>query len=634
MLAGGAGWAETFETLVEADFRPGPGDRPAERSAAFDADRPFLFEGLAPLYATRLVRSLFVPMRDGVWLSTDFLVPLGAAWPLPVVLSRTPYDKRRLGAEVRILAEQGFVVAVQDVRGRCESEGVYVANTGQDREDGYDTVGWLAAQPWCNGRVGAIGSSYVGETAAKLAAARHPNHRASILLFDGAYGQGGAYNGGFMQNGVAMLRALFEWTRDLVPKVSYGPPGSLDRRAWFRSPAALLYQTQPTPPVVDIDAAVGSLPVIGLVARSNGPPCDFDAMMTANAAPGSGYFQRQGFLTEADSFAAPALHVTGNEEVGGSGPRTWALMRRRATTTAARDHQHLIFAAAPHSGHRRASAHTIRGAREFGDTRFPYYRTFVDWFGHWLRDEGDTVAAWPKARWFVTGRNEWEGGPAYPPRDARPLRLHLRPGEGQRGALGRQPARAGVMRYRYDPRDPTPSTPAGVPTDLIGMAPIDRASIEARSDLLTFTTPPLARPLEVVGGIAAVLSVGSDAPDTDVVAILHEVDTAGRAIYVTHGVLRMRWRDGLERAEAMREDETYRVALDLWFANIRFGAGNRLRLHVASACFPFFDRNLNTGADNYTTTATRIATNALRFGPDLDNWLELSARGGTAGLFG
>ena len=189
------------------DFAPGPDDAIPDRSAAFDEERPFLFEGLEPRFATRVVRSVFVPMRDGAGLSTDFHLPLGAALPLPVVLVRTPYDKRESNPALQhIFPEQGFVLAVQDVRGRHESEGEFLACTGQDREDGWDTVSWLAAQPWCNGRVGAMGSSYVGETTGKLAATGHPNYAASILLFDGAYAEYCIYNGAFFQQGVTMLR--------------------------------------------------------------------------------------------------------------------------------------------------------------------------------------------------------------------------------------------------------------------------------------------------------------------------------------------------------------------------------------------------------------------------------------------
>jgi predicted acyl esterase len=234
--------------ITLADFERRASDVVAEQSVGFDPERPFLFEGLKPRFATRVVRSVFMPMRDGVRLSTDFHIPVGAPGPLPVILSRTPYGKRTSSpALTHLFPEQGFIHAVQDIRGRYESEGEFVACSAIERDDGYDTVSWLAAQPWCNGAVGAIGSSYVGETAAKLAATRHPNHRASIIMFDGAYAGGLNLNGGYLQNGAVMLRMLYAWFRDYVPKISFGPPSHVEREAWFASPCRRVCTRAPMP---------------------------------------------------------------------------------------------------------------------------------------------------------------------------------------------------------------------------------------------------------------------------------------------------------------------------------------------------------------------------------------------------
>ena len=155
----------------------------------------------------------------------------------------------------------------------------------------------------------------------------------------------------------------------------------------------------------------------------------------------------------------------------------------------------------------------------------------------------------------------------------------------------------------------------------------DRIAIEQRSDVLVYTSAPLTRDLEVAGAIKAVLSVSSSAPDTDFVVVLHEVDQAGRAIGVTHGITRMRYREGMGSPAMMRPGQTYSIDVDLWFANIRFARGNRLRLHVSSAFFPFFDRNLNTGASNYTTSETRVAINSVHHAPTRPSRLILPARG-------
>ena len=365
-------------------------ESPAPLSAAFDQARPFLFEKLQPRYAVRIVRSCFIPMRDGTRLSTDFHIPVGAALPLPVVLMRTCYGKNlSKSAFQTLLPEQGFVCAVQDVRGRYESEGEFVACTSADREDGYDTVECISSQSWSNGAVGAMGTSYLGETAAKLAAMRHPRHRCSVIMFDGSYSGGNSQNGAYLQGGITLLRMLFGWFRDHVPKVSYGPPPHVDREMWFKNAYSRAYASQPVAqPAVDLDAQLRSLPVFDMLDRSGAAPSDFARMMIKAADPSDDYWQNQGFLTDDDRFDTPTIHITGPLERGGSGFDNFRLFRERAVSTSAREHQYLWFTPAEHSQLQLCDADNRVGARHFGDTRHPYYRALIDWFGHWLR--GDT----------------------------------------------------------------------------------------------------------------------------------------------------------------------------------------------------------------------------------------------------
>lgn len=603
---------------------------PAARSAAYDAERPFLFEDLAPRFATRVVRSCFLPMRDGVRLSIDFHVPIGASLPLPVILVRTPYSKGTSHANyTHIFPEQGFVFAIQDVRGRYESEGEFVANTGQDREDAYDTVSWIADQPWCNGAVGAMGSSYLGETAAKLAAMRHPNHRASIIMFDGANAAGLSRCGAFIQGGIVLLRATFGWFRDACPKISYGPPAWVDRQRWFRSDAARAYTTQPVKqPPIDVEKQLRTLPVVDMLDRTGAAPSDFAEWMRRADDPDSAYFERQRFITAADRIDTPTLHVTGPQEQGGSGPDNFNLFRRNAVSARARDNQYLLFTPAPHSGIARATAHSVWGARDFGDTRFPYHRMFVDWFGHWLRGDPAPVATWPKARFFVAGRNRWDQATAWPPADVTPVKLHLRGG----GVLATDaPLRdEAPATFRYDPADPTPSEPPGAELAFVGGYG-DQRALEARADILIYSSAPLAADLEIAGPVSLLLHVSSSAPDTDFAGTLCEVDADGRVVNVTQGIARMRFREGLDRKVWMTPGVVVSARVDLWHAAIRFRRGNRIRLHVGSALFPAFDRNLNTGDNNQITTAMRIADNAIHHGPAHPSHLLLPVRRWRAG---
>ncbi len=608
------------------DFVVRDSDIVALQSAGSDPARPFLTEGLAPRYAIRTVRSGFIPMRDGTRLSVDFHIPIGAPLPLPVILTRTPYNKRGVWPPLQaIYPEQGFVYAIQDVRGRYESEGEFIACTGQDRDDAHDTVTWLAAQPWCSGAIGITGTSYTGETSAKLAATCHPNHRASIIMYDGAYAGGRVLNGAFLQYGISMLRGLFMWFRDYVPKYSLGAPAGWDRQDWFRSPWSQTYSTQPiNQPPVDMEAQLRTLPVHDMLDRSGAAPSEFTDMMRRSANPGDGYWQDHGFLSGRDRIDQPALHLTGPTEVGGSGAQLFQLFRRIAVSARARDNQRLLFTPAPHSMHHQASADYSIGERHFGDTRFPYYRTFIDWWSHWLRGEANDVEQWPMVQAFMAGRNAWEAMDDFPPSDVRDVTLHL----GADGSLGLEPAGEGSVGYCYDPGDPTPSEPGGADTPLVGVGYADRSGLESRPDLIAFTSAPLAAPLALAGAVSAHLSVSSSAKDTDFTAVLLEVDPQGRALNITHGVLRMRWRDGFDAPVWMAPGAVYPVTIDMWFAAIEIPAGNRLRLHIASAYFPAFDRNLNTGGDNFTETAFVTADNAVHCGGAPGSRLVLPVRGG------
>ena len=302
------------------EFEKVPGAKPASRSAAFDNARPFLFAGLEPRFPTRTIRCVLIPMRDGVRLATRLHIPLGARMPLPVVLARTPYGNARTPNPMAdILPEQGFIHAVQDVRGRYQSEGEFVACGASDRADGVDTLDWLVRQEWCNGAIGTIGTSYLGETAAKLAAMRHPSHKCGVIMFDAANAAGNSQNGGYLQGGVTMLRMMFEWFRHAVPRYSLQPPPGIDREEFCNADWSDAYVSQPVAlPPIDLDRHLLTLPVHDLIERSGAPPSEFGEMMRRANDPADPYWQAQGFLTGLDHFHTPTIHITGPLERSGA----------------------------------------------------------------------------------------------------------------------------------------------------------------------------------------------------------------------------------------------------------------------------------------------------------------------------
>ncbi len=431
-------------------------------------------------------------------------------------------------------------------------------------------------------------------------------------MFDGSYGDGPTRNGAYLQGGVTLLRMLFGWYRDWVPKVSFGPPPRVDRESWFQSPYADAYTSQPVAQsAVDLDAHLKTLPVFDLLDRSGAAPSEFAAQMRASSNPASDFFADQGFLTEADLFHTPNIFITGPLERGGSSFENFRLFRQNAENDVTREHQYLWFTPAVHSGYAECTTDTRFGARSFGDTRFPYYRRLVDWFAHWLRDDRLELADWPKVRYFVAGRNRWEQADSWPPADVRSQQIYLAP---QAGLSWDASDEEGRDEYLYDPGDPTPSEPEGTPVDILGGGYADRRTIEARDDVLTFTSEPLTNPLALAGPVSVELFVSSSAPDTDFACVLTEVDAEGRSINITHGIVRARYRDGLDQPTRLEPGQIYRLAVDLWHAAIELPAGSCLRLAISSAYFPVFDRNLNTGDDNFTTSHHQPANNNVHFG--------------------
>jgi putative CocE/NonD family hydrolase len=570
--------------------------------------RPFPMP--APRHAVRVTEGVKVPMRDGAFLSTDLYVPEGAGERMPCVLFRTPYDKggeRKEGSEARMFAGQGYVVAVQDVRGRYESQGEFRFSSAQERTDGYDTVSWIASQPWSNGKVGTYGCSYLGEVQYLLAAMRHPNHAAAIAQSGCAWGGGGLRAFGFTRYGVPELAATFGWFR------KQGDRGM--------SPL----------PEVDYGQALRHLPVADLMRTYGGFPDGFEAVVTR--PPADPYWAYQEPVTEKDRFDVPTLHVNSWYDITPSSTLAlFRLMRANAETARGRDHQHLIMSP---SGH--CDSESLRwlgrvGQRFLGDPRLDLYGTYVRWFDYWLKGLENGARSLPPVQIYVMGRNQWRSEEDWPLARARPTRYYLR-------SDGRANTRrgTGLLRpeppggeppdvFEYDPADPVPSLGGGFCcTDALEAEPggFDQSQIEMRPDVLVYTTPPLRQGVEVTGAIRAVLYVSSSAPDTDFTAKLVDVNPWGQAFNVQEGIVRARYREGLERTVWMRPDEVYEVVVDLEATSNYFGPRHRIRLEVSSSNFPRWERNLNTGGHNHDETLGQRARNAVHHSPRHASYLEL-----------
>ncbi len=575
-----------------------------------------------PSYDVRAEYSVLVHMRDGVRLSTDLYFPVGAEEPLPVVLIRLPYDKSRYmrmrqpGSDAYFFAGHGYVVAVQDMRGRFESEGEYVVGRA-NRDDGYDTVQWLAEQPWSNGKVGTYGCSYLGENQLQLAAARHPNHAAAI-----PQAAGGGYDDTyrtflFMDGGAFELASGLGWFSGAGRKRFDRPPPSLPDEEYRTAVQAR--NTAPPLPPVNLQEAFWHLPVIDVLEHYGHPPSDYQDFVSH--MPGDPYWKTLNYVDRTDRFDVPAIHLNSWYDLG---PRetmnVFNLFHDNAETERGRDHQFVIMSPTVHCASEFVRAPVRVGERDLGDATLDYYRIYLDWFDHWLKGIDNGITEMPKIRYYLMGANEWRSADAWPLRGTEftPFYLHSSGHANTRlgdGLLTTTPSLdEPADEYTYDPANPVPSV--GGPICCIGAddAPagsFDQSAVELRSDVLVYTSDPLVEGIEVTGPMDAVLYVSSSARDTDFTLKLVDVYPDGKAFNVQETILRARYREGFDRQVFLDSGVVYELPIDFHATGNYFGPGHRIRVEVSSSNFPRFDRNLNTGGNNFDETSWIVATNTI-----------------------
>ena len=571
-------------------------------------------------YTLREVKSNMVPMRDGTLLSTDLYIPEGANSKLPVILLRTVYGKNTVfndSPELKAALQRGYVIAVQDIRGRYESEGEYLIATNR-REDGYDTVEWLIDQDWSNRKVATAGCSYLGETQVVLAAAKHPNHLTAVPMSpaSGYYEPGRAWTA--FDGGVFELAQTAGWFAGSGTKVFYQPPAWVDRQEWFRSPAAKLFKQQPE---IDFSAylpLLKTLPTYDILQRANLPPTDYE--LFATNLPDAEYFRKMDFVQPSDTVDMPMLFMDSWYDYGTA--ETLAMFnqfQKKGLSKRTRNNQFIIIGPSTHCGYPYATEQTMVGERDLGDARLDFFGIQLDWYDYWLKGIDNGVTNMPKIQYYLMGKNEWRSADQWPLAKTSYKKLYLDSGGEANSRLGdgvlsfEPPQKDIVDQFTYDPATPVPSLGGhtcctGTDTEAGGY---DQSAIEMRDDVLVYTSAVLEQGIEVTGPLKVVLQVSSSAIDTDFTAKLVDVYPDGRAFNIQEGALRMRHREGLSKKVLMTPGEVYEIELDLHASSNYYAAGHRIRLEVSSSNFPRWQRNLNTGGNNYDETEWQTASNRV-----------------------
>ncbi|MGA8866734.1 MAG: CocE/NonD family hydrolase [Candidatus Sulfotelmatobacter sp.] len=555
-----------------------------------------------PLITTDIVIQRDVPMktRDGVTVYADIYRPKSSD-RFPVILMRTPYDKSANWAVSPVfkMVPRGYVVIIQDVRGRYTSEGEWYPFK-HEQADGSDTVEWAAALPYSNGKVGMMGASYVGATQ-MLAAIAQPPHLAGIApnitasnYHDGWTYQSGAFEQWFDQN----------WTSQLAQN-------TLERLIGQNTNALVGTSTLPLVnyPVFNF----GQLPA--------------DAQLTAAIAPYyldwlahpdyDDYWKQWSIEEHFSQIAVPMLQVGAWYDIFSGGTlRNYMGAKAHGSTDAARTQQHLLIEIGGHAGFGRRI-----GDVDFGShaTENPYIDVILDWYDFLLKGVKNQFATDKPVKLFVMGVNEYRQEDDWPPPQARSTKYFLH-SDGKANSLRGDgslstaaPKSEAADTYVYNPANPVPTVGGPLCCDEAHMepGPRDQRAVENRDDVLVYSTGPLASDLEVTGSVTANLFVKSSAVDTDFTAKLVDVDPDGFARDLTEGILRMRYRASPEHAALMNPGQIYEIPLDLWATSNVFLRGHSLRLEISSSNFPRFDRNLNTGEEIRFARASVAASNTI-----------------------
>jgi uncharacterized protein len=582
-------------------------------------------------------RKVMMPMRDGVRLATDIYRPKNASAKVPTVWVRTPYNFNFWDIHNGVPADmtaaltavkRGYAYVVQNERGHFFSEGNYDI-LGAPRSDGHDAIDWMSKQPWSNGKIGTTGCSSTAEYQMGIAAMGHPAYAAMNVQGFGAgvgrvgsyYEQGNWYRGGAVQ--MLFITWLYGEQNQIRPM--FAPNTS--REDLVR--ASKSFDLAQHLPPVDWSKALWHLPVQDIFREVDGPhgifadrtPVDTGGAMIQRT-PNDPAWYKGGLYHDDMKLDVPGLWFMSWYDVS-VGPNL-ALYNhvRKTASPAVANEQWAIIAPVAHCSYLRATADTVVGERSMGDARLDYNEIVYGFFDRFLKGEKTTrLDSLPKVTYFTMGINKWQTSDTWPPAGAQPTTFFLS-SAGKANSISGDGALASTAApdgdkpdaFTYDPMNPVLSYGGNVCCTGTAIQPgaFDQRRMEAREDVLVYTSEPFKDGTEISGPITPTLYVSSDAKDTDFTVKVLDVYPDGRAYNLDESIQRMRYRDGYDKPLAwMESGKVYKVTLQPLNTSNYFEAGHRLRIEVSSSNFPRFDRNLNTGGNNYDEAKGVIAHNVV-----------------------
>jgi uncharacterized protein len=569
---------------------------------------------------------VMTPMRDGIRLNSLILFPKGKPRQnLPAILIYNPYLTKsmvdRFAEYVASFLKNSYAVVFENVRGRYYSEGTFTY-LGGSSTDGFDTIASLTKQPWSNGKVGTLGCSSSAEEQHRINASHPPGLAAAVPMGSGAgIGKVGPYNeqGNWFRGG-AIQTWWYSWY--LTSGYTYKPsfPTNLTRDQMIA--LARFWDMDEHADKSVIDGAVWTLPFNSIMKTLGATPSDWDDFV--NRQPNDPRWKNVDFGGEGYKNGSPVLYINSWYDLSiGPNMAMFQYQTDNAANELARNNVFMVVAPTPHCQEGRIETeHTIVGERDVGDARFDYVGLIQNWYDHFLKGVDNGVTTQPKVRAYMMGANQWRTYDTWPPKQVQYVPYYLESDGKANSAFGT--GRLSTTKLSadisdaitYDPLRPVPSRGGSIccfsPTFEGGA--YDQSSIEIRNDILIYSSEPLKNTLELAGPVKVSLYLSSDRKDTDLTIKLVDVYPDGRAYNLDENIERVRWRDGWGKPVLMEAGKVYKVDIGPLQTSNAFLPGHRVRIEVSSSNFPRFDRNLNTGGNNYDEKDPLVAHNVIHHG--------------------
>lgn len=517
--------------------------------------------------------NVMIRMSDGIQLATDVYKPTKGE-KFPVILIRTPYDKENIGVGFApSFYSHGYVVVVQDCRGKYDSEGTFIPII-QEKKDGLETLNWISNQVWCNGKIGMWGASYLAYCALILAPENHPSLKTIVNIS----GMGDFYE------------LIF-------------PGGSFHLMAGLTWALANDERAQRSLKEISINELFEFIPLYKAPDEVNYEGAFWQLMLDHPAY--DRFWKELGLSDKLSKIDIPILHFTGWNDVC---YRNTLLVYNGITKQTKQEYPFQKLIVGPWHHDQQWTGKTTVGDEDFGPEAKMDSERVMDlslrWFDYWLKGIDNGIIKEPPVKFFLMGKNDWIETESWPPSAAEKQYWYLQSQNGANGLTGdgrlslKKPEKneREYDKFVFNPMNPVP-TRGGVNfhffPDNLGIR--DQRPIEKREDVLVYTSDPFENEIEIIGPLKVVLYASTEGKDTDFTAKLVEVRKDGYARIIEDGIIRGRFRNSKEKPQLMKPGKIYKLTIDLGATAIRINKGNRLRLEISCSNFPKYDRNPNTG---------------------------------------